>query len=95
MKINRIHAVLGFLLLIMPLLGFGHVFNYAFSMLCGATILYFAMRSIHIEYRKKHKRYTKHDTFVEGRPRRQEKVEEVVITPEVEKVQEVDSQDNL
>lgn len=68
MKINRIHAVIGFLLIVVPLLGFGRTFKNGFSIFGGVLILYFAIRSIHGEYRKKHRRPHRHDTFVEGRP---------------------------
>lgn len=79
MKINRIHAVVGFLLIVVPLLGFGRTFKYGFSIFGGAVILYFAMQSIHFEYRKKHKRPHRHDTFVESRPPepKTDKVEDV------------------
>ena len=68
MKINRIHAALGILLVLIPLLGFGHVFKNAFAMIAGGVILFFAVQSIHHEYKKKHRRPHRHDTFVEGRP---------------------------
>lgn len=68
MKINRIHAVVGFLLVIIPLLGFGHAFKNGFSIFAGAVILFFAVQSIQNEFRKKHRRPLRHDTFVEGRP---------------------------
>lgn len=68
MKLNRIHAIIGFLLVIMPFLGFGRDFKYGFSITCGAVILYFAINSIHIELRKKHRKPHRHDTFVESKP---------------------------
>ena len=68
MKINRIHALIGFLLIIIPLLGVGRTFKYGFSIFGGVVILYFAIRSIHSEYRKKHGRPSRHDSFVESRP---------------------------
>lgn len=68
MKINRIHAVIGFLLIVVPLLGFTRGFKYGFSILSGAVILYFAMVSIHTEIKKKQKN-RKYDSFVENKPR--------------------------
>ncbi len=68
MKINRIHAAVGILLVLIPILGFGHTFKNGFSILAGVVILFFAIQSIHHEYKKKHKRPHRHDTFVEGRP---------------------------
>jgi hypothetical protein len=68
MKINRIHATLGFLLIVVPLLGFGHDFKNGFSIFSGTVILFFAVQSIQNEYRKKHRRPMRHDSFVEGRP---------------------------
>ncbi len=68
MKINRIHAVLGILLVLVPILGFGHTFKNGFSIFSGVVILFFAIQSIHHEYKKKHRRPSRHDSFVEGRP---------------------------
>ncbi len=68
MKINRIHATLGFLLIVVPLLGFGHDFKNGFAIFSGTVILFFAVQSIQHEYRKKHRRPMRHDSFVEGRP---------------------------
>jgi hypothetical protein len=68
MKINRIHATLGFLLVVVPLLGFGHAFKNGFSIFAGAVILFFAVQSIQNEFHKKHRRPQRHDTFVEGKP---------------------------
>jgi len=68
MKINRIHAVIGFFLVIVPLLGFGHAFKNGFSIFAGAVILFFAIQSIQNEFRKKNRRPLRHDTFVEGKP---------------------------
>lgn len=70
MKINRIHAVLGSLLVVVPILGFGHTVKNGFSIFAGTVILFFAIQSIHHEYKKRHRRPHKHDTFVEGRPSR-------------------------
>jgi len=42
--------------------------KYGFSVVAGAIILYFAINSIHTELRKKHRRPSKHDTFVESKP---------------------------
>ncbi|MDB5204865.1 MAG: hypothetical protein JWP09_893 [Candidatus Taylorbacteria bacterium] len=69
MKINRLHAIIGFLLVIIPFTGFTRGFKYGFSALAGATILYFAMRSIHEEIMKKHHRHRKNDSFVENKPK--------------------------
>ena len=68
MKINRLHAIIGFLLIITPLLGFTRGFKYGFSIVSGGIILYFAMLSIHAEITKKAKN-RKHDSFVENKPK--------------------------
>ncbi|MES2409383.1 MAG: hypothetical protein V4509_03725 [Patescibacteria group bacterium] len=69
MKINRLHAIIGFLLVIIPFTGFTRGFKYGFSALAGAAILYFAMRSIHEEIMKKHHKHRRHDSFVENKPK--------------------------
>ncbi len=68
MKLNRIYAIIGSLLVLVPFLGFTREFKYGFSVLAGAIILYFAINSIHIELRKKHRRPHRYDTFVENKP---------------------------
>jgi hypothetical protein len=69
MKLNRIHAVVGLLLVLVPFTGFSREFKYGFSVVAGAVILYFAINSIHIELRKKHRKpHNRHDTFVESKP---------------------------
>ncbi len=69
MKINRLHAIIGFLLVIIPFTGFTRGFKYGFAVFAGAIILYFAMRSIHEEIMKKHHRHRRHDSFVENKPK--------------------------
>ena len=69
MKINRIHAILGFLLVIIPFTGFTRGFKYGVSVLAGAVILYFAMRSIHEEIMKRHGKHKRHNAFVENKPK--------------------------
>ena len=68
MKINRLHAILGFLLVIIPLTDFSRTFKYGFAIITGAIILFFAIQSIHRELHKKHRKPIKHDTFVESKP---------------------------
>lgn len=68
MKLNRIHAIIGLLLVLIPFTGFTREFKYIFSTVAGAVILYFAIDSIHTELRKKHRRPSRHDTFVESKP---------------------------
>lgn len=69
MKINRIHTILGFLLVIIPFTGFTRGFKYGVSVVAGAIILYFAMRSIHEEIMKRHGKHRRHNSFVENKPR--------------------------
>lgn len=69
MKINRLHAIIGFLLVIVQFTDFSSRFKGVFDGLAGALILYFAMRSIHEEIMKKHHKHRKHDSFVENRPK--------------------------
>ena len=68
MKLSRIHAIIGLLLVLVPFMGFTREFKYGFMAVAGAVILYFALTSIHIELRKKHRRPHRHDTFVENKP---------------------------
>ena len=68
MKLNRIHAIIGLLLVIVPFMGFTREFKYGFSVLSGTVLLYFAITSIHIELKKKHRKPHRHDTFVESKP---------------------------
>ena len=68
MKLNRIHAIIGLLLVLVPFTGLTRDVKYGFSVVAGAIILYFAINSIHTELRKKHRRPSKHDTFVESKP---------------------------
>lgn len=85
MKINRLHAIIGFLLVIVQFTDFSSRFKGIFDGLAGALILYFAMRSIHDEVMKKHHKHRKHDSFVENRPkdsRHDSKVEKT--TPSIE-----------
>ncbi len=82
MKLNRIHAVVGTVLVLVPFTGFTRDIKYGFMIVGGAVILYFAVNSIHIELRKKHRRPHRHDTFVEGKPK---KTEQKVGSEEVEK----------
>jgi len=88
MKLNRIHAIVGFVLVIVPFLGFTREFKYGISVVAGAIILYFAINSIHIELRKKHRRPHRHDTFVEGKPSKaieKEMIEEMhAIAPDIQ-----------
>ncbi len=95
MKINRLHTIIGLLLVIIPFTGFSHGFKYGFSVVAGATILYFAMRSIHDEVMKKHHRHRKHDSFVENRPkdttRHEAKPEKTIATTEEKAVELEDS----
>jgi hypothetical protein len=76
MKINRLHAIIGFLLVLVPLLGFGRIIKDWTAIVLGAVILYLALRSIHDEIMKKYHKHRRHDSFVESRPRdAREKVE--------------------
>ncbi len=81
MKINRLHAIIGFFLVVIPFTGFGHRFTYVFSVIAGGTILYFAMRSIHDEIMKKHHRHRRNDSFVENRPKDSSKNESKIEKP--------------
>lgn len=86
MKINRLHAIIGFLLVIIPFTGFTRGFKYGFAVFAGVVILYFAMRSIHEEIMKKHHRHRRHDSFVENKPKdlaRHESRVEKTIEPSV------------
>ena len=79
MKLNRIHAIIGLLLVLVPFMGFTREFKYGFSVLAGAVLLYFALISIHTELKKKqHRRPHRHDTFVESKPATQP-IQEVII----------------
>lgn len=97
MKLNRIHAIIGFLLIIVPFLGFTRELKYGFSIIGGAVILYFAINSIHIELRKKHRRPHRHDTFVESRPAVKEEngVSEEEHRIDINKVDSVEIIENL
>lgn len=68
-KLNRIHAIIGLLLVLVPFMGFTREFKYGFMVVAGAVLLYFALTSIHTELNKrKHKRPHRHDSFVESKP---------------------------
>lgn len=69
MKINRLHAIIGFLLIVVPLLGFGRLIKDWTTIAFGAVIFYLAMRSIHEEIMKKHHKHRRHDAFVESKPK--------------------------
>lgn len=69
MKINRLHTIIGLLLVIIPFTGFTRGFKYGFSVVAGGAILFFAMKSIHQEIMKKQGRHKRHDSFVESKPK--------------------------
>lgn len=69
MKINRLHTIIGLLLVIIPFTGFTRGFKYGFSVVAGGAILFFAMKSIHQEVMKKQVRHRRHDSFVESKPK--------------------------
>lgn len=102
MKINRLHAIIGFLLIVIPFTGFTRGFKYGTSVVFGATILYFAMKSIHLEVVKKQYKYRKHDSFVESKPKdivpikskavpKEEDINTNVVNPVTESVHIADS----
>ncbi|MES2059993.1 MAG: hypothetical protein V4438_03105 [Patescibacteria group bacterium] len=72
MKLNRIHAIIGLLLVLVPFTGLTRGVKYGFMVIAGSIILYFAVYSIHVELKKKHRRPHKHDSFVESKPMRPE-----------------------
>jgi hypothetical protein len=69
MKINRLHTIIGLLLILIPFTGFTRGFKYGFSVVAGGVILFFAMKSIHQEVMKKQHRYKRHDSYAESKPR--------------------------
>ncbi len=90
MKINRLHTIIGLLLVIVPFTDFTRGFKYGVSVISGIIIVYFAMRSIHLEITKKQSRHRKHDSFVESKPKHiahTEKPNPVVTETPVEETQ--------